>query len=301
MLPDTGGAAEAGEVPVGELESPRFNRVLVLILGATGSTIVGRALNVHPWVVTAGELLKVEGRVAATVICSCGSSLDECRYWADALPLVVDDAGRVRSFAPESFDRIALALGGRVLVDTSKKWCWKKARWPWSAWDRRDTGFILMVRDPRGYIATTVRNGFAVDERIRRYLRWMVRQERFRRRAAGRALVVYYEDLCRDPTAELRRICEWIGIPPDPSMAWPGRHAHHLLSANTSSYVRREEGIRLDDRWRDELDSREIDRIERATAQVPWLRSRYAFGTRPPAMWRRFAFRLRCELERLGP
>lgn len=73
-----------------------------------------------------------------------------------------------------------------------------------------------------------------------------------------------YEDLCRNPRAELTRVCEWLGLPYDPQMLEIGSADRHGVGGNPMRYGRRENAIRFDERWRDEIgaaDLRTFDKI----------------------------------------
>ena len=140
------------------------------------------------------------------------------------------------------------------------------AEWPWSAWWKSATGFLYLVRDPRAVIASSLRRNQTLADALRKHFKWAARFERLAVSHPERTLVVYYEDLCAAPELELRRICRWIGVAYEPGMRRPQEHEHHFAHSSSSPYARFwADGIRLDQRWRDELEPDVLAEIERRT------------------------------------
>jgi hypothetical protein len=68
---------------------------------------------------------------------------------------------------------------------------------------------------------------------------------------------VRYEDLCRQPEAELRRLCAWLGIDFQPSML-DFRNGRHNLGGNPMRWRRDENAVKIDDRWRQGLRAEDL-------------------------------------------
>ena len=66
---------------------------------------------------------------------------------------------------------------------------------------------------------------------------------------------VRYEDLCRDPTAELKRICRRLGVEFQPDMLRFRAREMHRIGGNAMRFRDGESEIRLDEAWRRELSS----------------------------------------------
>jgi hypothetical protein len=93
-----------------------------------------------------------------------------------------------------------------------------------------------------------------------------------------RSIVVYYEDLCREPERELKRICEWASLPYDARMLSDTDMQHHFMHSTVSPYTKSEFKIRFDERWQKELQPENRERIEAVMRKQPLLRSHYLEG-----------------------
>jgi hypothetical protein len=177
-----------------------------------------------------------------------------------------------RRFSPRLYDRIGEISGKDVLVDLSKTRVYRMSRW----WRDRGQRYIFLVRDPRGVLASVVRAGKDLDKALRKHKKWTSRLQRFVGKKGERALRVYYEDLADKPEAELRRICDFIGIEFVPEMLHPAEKTHHFIASSVSDYLKGSNEIRLDERWRTQLSYEQINRIERMMKRQKLLRDRYA-------------------------
>jgi hypothetical protein len=88
-----------------------------------------------------------------------------------------------------------------------------------------DARFVFLLRHPLSiarswHEADPTRR--PMNRAIPYTLKYMAALDRARRRLPG--LTVRYEDLTADPTAETRRICDYLGIPWEPGMIAYGRH-----------------------------------------------------------------------------
>jgi hypothetical protein len=238
----------------------------------SGSTLLGRLLDNHSRIACGGELGLLGQAIANRRPCSCGRPIAGCPFWQQALPSL---PGRTyREHRPADYDRLRATLDAEVLVDLSKSLCWRMVRWPWSRWWNSPTGFIYLVRDSRGVIASALRRKHPLADALRKHFKWARRFERLAASHAERTLVVHYEELCAAPVAELRRICRWIGVDYEPGMRGPQEHEHHFAHSSSSPYTHSNAGeIRLDERWRDELEPAVRAEIERrAQAQLFYWR-----------------------------
>jgi len=228
----------------------------------SGSTLLGRLLDSHSRISCAGELGLLGQAIASRRPCSCGRPVTDCPFWRRLLPLL---SGRsYREYRPADYERVRAALDADVLVDLSKALCWRMVRWPWSPWWNSATGFLYLVRDSRAVIASELRRKHPLAEALRKHFKWAARFERFAVSHPERTLVLYYEDLCATPELELRRICRWIGIAYEARMERPHEHEHHFAHSSTSRYGRSwSEEVRLDQRWRDELEPAVCAEVER--------------------------------------
>jgi len=70
-------------------------------------------------------------------------------------------------------------------------------------------------------------------------------------------LTVRYEDLCKNPSKELRRICKWLGIFYEEQML-DFRKDKHVIWGNPMLYRKEENRIYLDEKWKKELSTADL-------------------------------------------
>jgi len=91
--------------------------------------------------------------------------------------------------------------------------------------------FLVLARDPRGVLWSrhTWRhaNDQAVSERIREVAGDTRRLAAFYENNRSASTLVHYEQLCSDPAAVLRPLCDDLGVSFDPAMVHYGSAAHH--------------------------------------------------------------------------
>jgi hypothetical protein len=251
--------------------SPRFPLVFVLGVAHCGSTLLGRLLDMHSKVLCTGELMRTDLALEAGLPCGCGAQVGDCEFWRPRLPWI-EEATRFdyTRFSAQLYQRIAASAGAEVAVDLSKTRVWRLTR----RWPDRGEGYILLVRDSRGVLASAARVGKDLDRPLKKHVKWMKRLERFARSRGARALIVHYEDLCVDPAGELRRVCDFLGLEFEPAMLRPADRVHHFVHSSASGYLRESNEIQLDERWRDELPAQALARIEAAMERLEVFRNR---------------------------
>jgi hypothetical protein len=230
----------------------------------SGSTLLGRLLSCHSRIASAGELGLLGQAIADRRPCSCGRLIMDCQFWERLLPALRKRTHR--GYRPVDYESVRATLDADVLVDLSKSLCWRMVRWPWSPWWRSPTGFLYLVRDSRAIIASELRKKHPLAEALDKHFKWAARFERLAMSHPERTLVVHYEALCAAPELELRRICRWIGVAYEPGMLQPREHEHHFAHSSSSPYTRSwANEIRLDERWRHELEPAVLAEIDRRT------------------------------------
>ncbi|MDP9342179.1 MAG: sulfotransferase [Actinomycetota bacterium] len=160
---------------------------------------------------------------------------------------------------------------------------------------------LFMVRDPRDVYVSYSRNrelGGATLGLGNFVATWGLSVWNWKRQPAGdRRLLLRYEDLLRDPEAELLRVCTWLGIefsddvtrPTKLGKAWYGN----------SMFDQQFEGIstRPIGRWRDTLDRQDLEVIEALLGREMQEFGYELSGTRPTAV-RKVRSWLRCAPQR---
>lgn len=256
--------------------APRFDTLLLVGVGHSGSTLFGSLMNAHSSVGCVGEFARIGESIANDRPCSCGTKVEECSFWQPLLPAL----GGARSFDPFRLDLghyalLRRALGKPVVLDTSKSILVRMVdRW-FSRLKSPRVGFIFLVRDSRGVLNSALRQGKELEPRLDKHEKWVQRVERFIAKRPEQSSTLFYEDLCAGPEAELRRVCAWAGLEFEQGMLEPEGKPHHMVHANSMKYLGRSNQIRLDERWRTEVSPEARAKIEAVMRRVPLLRQRY--------------------------
>jgi hypothetical protein len=154
--------------------------------------------------------------------------------------------GLYRSFYRSVLD----AHGTFLFVDGSKSWR-RAALLARALQPTADIRIVHLVRDPRGFALSRWSHGDAPF----RESGWLWsdlhgRMESLRTLAPY--LLMRYEDLCSDPEGEVRKLFDFLQVPPEPVVTGPKyAEKHHLIGNNM---LRSFDGqVKLDTRWQAEL------------------------------------------------
>ncbi|MEM7308484.1 MAG: sulfotransferase [Planctomycetota bacterium] len=250
---------------------PRFPVVFIVGVGHSGSNLLSRLLSRHARIACVGETAWAGYAVAKGTPCTCGEAYADCDYWGSLLPRLEGDREYdYRRFTPELFEHLRRASGRDVLVDNSKTRVWRMAR----RW--KGVGFLFLVRDSRGVLASGLRKGGRpLEYLLKRHRKWVHRWARFAERRADETLVLRYEDLAREPTETLERVTDFLGVERDGALLSPSDAPYHFMYSHKTGSLDRGEAIRLDERWRDELPREAQARIQRSMRRVRLYRELY--------------------------
>ena len=102
-------------------------------------------------------------------------------------------------------------------------------------------------------MGSAARRGRNVPRLLRKHKKWMNRYWRYVKRKKENGLIVRYEDFCRQPESELRRICTFLGLDFEPAMLLPAEQEHHFIHSSMSPYLKNSNEIRVDERWRKDM------------------------------------------------
>lgn len=181
-----------------------------------------------------------------------------------------------------AFARAVLELtGSRIFVDASKERL--RAQYLLRYVDPQ-LRVIHLIRDPRGVADSTRRRGKLTSfEQAGR--RWARTNAAIARSLSAiddtRRLTVRYEDLCRDPDAEMQRIFAFCGVDPTVDVTAHLEAEQHLLG--NSMRLKGVSDVRLDQRWETSLEDADREAVE--TAAGWWFTQLYG----SPATERRAA------------
>lgn len=134
-----------------------------------------------------------------------------------------------------------------------------------------DAKFVYLVRDPRDYVLSWLRSPTHVGGVTAAAKVWQEEQRSGLAAYAGtipgaRILLVKYEDLVSDPSAELHRICGFLEIEAEPAMLEDLSNESHRSEAKR---IKNWENVASDvmrtnfGKYRDGLSARQVRRIER--------------------------------------
>lgn len=175
----------------------------------------------------------------------------------------------VRSAAQRSwvlFEAVAAFDGSSVVVDTSKDS--HRMKYLYLEHPQR-TKVIHLVRDGRGVAASYVRRRVASLEEMARM--WRTRNRNAELMLASiprhRRMRLRYEDLCTDLEGELSRVLRFAGIESEEDVGRLGVRELHSIPGNPAFLQRRDIVVRLDERWRRELDDEDFEVFDRVAGR----------------------------------
>ncbi len=267
-------------------DNGRFRALLLTGIAHCGSTLLGRMLGRHADVLCVGEVMRMQEALELGFQCSCGASFAECEFWGPRAELFERYGNDYRRFDLGFFDELAAGAQRSLVFDTSKTRVWRTRRNWRSGQAATRTGFVFLLRDSRGVLAATKRNGRDISHAAPRHAKWIRRLSKFARQERQRTLVMTYEGLCRDPDGELRRLLDFIELDWDDELRRPADAVHHLVHASASRYLAGSNDVRRDERWRTELTATELAAIEREMRRVPALVEHYLDDDAPTFAYR---------------
>lgn len=253
--------------------APRFSQIFVLGIGHSGSTLLGRMLDMHPDVLCVGELLRMEeALVYEKEKCSCGELVAACSFWARwraRVPEKVQRDYKQTDFA--LLEKLRTGEDRKVLVDLSKTRAYRLTK----RWHEPQVGYILLIRDPRGVLRSHIARGEDLANQLKAHKKWIGRLMDFAQDHKDRCLVMHYEDLVNAPEANIRAVCDFLGLQFVPELLRPDDKTHHFVRSSGSAYLKGANRFQLDERWRRELQPEIIALISSHLKSVPVYRDRY--------------------------
>ncbi len=241
--------------------------VFIACLPHSGSTLLSIILGKHPSLVGVGEVRNVLGHHVEDlrskgILCSCGNTIDGCRFWGSAAKQLAaigqqTVAGEYRTV----LDHFGNTFGtDKYFVDASKKV---------EVLDilRRDPNVDLrvihLVRDVRSFVIS------ALDKTGKRRARGLDRSSRFRVPSfffwhwhrgnqkiqrfvkAHRipTLQVSYEELCLHTNPVLNEICTFLSVEPLEFSGSLSGSESHVIRGNHMRFTSKGKSVSYDYRW----------------------------------------------------
>ena len=128
-----------------------------------------------------------------------------------------------------------------------------------------DIKVLHLVRDPRGYVSSALKNrNERIESAIRSWNRCAGHMERLSRvLRPDQLMLLRYEDLCADVDGQMARIARFAGVEP---MSGPirFREVEHHIVGNRMRLSDSSE-VTLDEIWRKRLDSVQVEKVRYRT------------------------------------
>lgn len=159
------------------------------------------------------------------------------------------------------------ATGCPIILDSSKDVRRMKALY---LADPEPFRVIRLFRDGRAVAAsTTERRHISMEHAARE---WSEVQHRLDLALLTvpreRVHTVHYEELCASPHTVIARVCAFLQIPFEPQMLELRKAEAHGVGGNPMRFRREERQIRLDERWRAELDPSDLVTFDRIAGKA---------------------------------
>jgi len=157
--------------------------------------------------------------------------------------------------------------GASVVVDSSKNPGTLKNRW---LHDPERFRLLFQVRDGRAVARSQMRrDGSDMATAARDWRRMNINLLAMLASIPRRSILkVRYEDLCSEPDVQLRRISEFAGLETPPEGLDLRKSEAHNIGGNPMRFRKDEREIRLDERWRTDLDEEELAIFERVAGRL---------------------------------
>ena len=164
------------------------------------------------------------------------------------------------------FDAIGEVTGSDYVVDSSKdisRFFFLHAYRP------EDTYLLINKRDPIRYANSYIKQGIMPEESLKsRYRFYKILEDIISNSPDVNYREVKYEALCEDPLSTRNDIASFIGIKhPEELKEVMDTRGYHLVEGNPMRY-KGEIKIRLDDKWKQELNAQELSKISNLVKEI---------------------------------
>lgn len=241
--------------------------IVVTCLGHSGSTLLDLILGGHPKIIGLGEVFSATGWLSrrksnpSDARCTCGQNAAECRFWgpvAQSIRSAPNPPPEVR-YRPV-LETFATVFGhDSIPVDISKnsKDRLRTINTIRSISPGTDIRAIHLIKDVRAFVVSRTDRDRAKHFPIRPMLvlfwQWYLENRRIRRQFVGAGvplMTLGYDELCLAPMDSVRRITDFLGLEPHPSMSDISRTSSHALRGNRMRLdPKKNRQILYDPRW----------------------------------------------------
>lgn len=175
---------------------------------------------------------------------------------------VAPDHHRAARASMEWYRAIREATCAALVVDSSKDP--RRLKWLYTVAPAQYR-LIYLIRDGRAVTASGIRRrGHSMEEEATRWRALQRRSQAAQRSIpTGQKLRVMYEELCAEPGRVLREIQQFLGVPEEADVTTIRKEGSHNIGGNAMRLRGGETTIRLDDRWKRELDADQLAVFDR--------------------------------------
>ncbi|MCK6438805.1 MAG: sulfotransferase [Planctomycetes bacterium] len=170
------------------------------------------------------------------------------------------------------YDAVRHATGKPIIVDSSKGAARFKTLY---LLDPLNTRMIFLLRDGRAVanslmkLSHTKGKPLTIEQAARTWKRHVSNALWVRLSVPTRSmLTVRYEELCTSAEPVLRAICDFIGVGFEPAMLELNKNVAHIVGGNPMRMRRDESAIALDERWRQELTTENLNVFDRIAGKL---------------------------------
>ncbi|MCG3137633.1 MAG: hypothetical protein HJJLKODD_01482 [Phycisphaerae bacterium] len=222
-------AAQSAALPVQRITPEGDHLVFLLAPMRSGSTLLRKIIDSHPRLCSPAETWFLMPLINMWNGRGPGDGYDAAQAAAALQGLVNQDGFMVaaRQFAAEVYNRLR-SPEAQLLIDKTPFYL-RIAQYLPMLFPR--ARYLLLLRDPRGTVWS-----FHTWEKItspgiadisQRVARELMTQYDFQQAHPDSTAIIHYEELCANPEAACRRMCDFLQVPFEPSMMQYGRYRHH--------------------------------------------------------------------------
>lgn len=163
-------------------------------------------------------------------------------------------------------DVIREVTGASLLVNSSKVYRYGVGMYMSRP---QETRFVLLRRDGRGVMYSRMKNGLDRNEGVQAWINYYSRSLKLLEKYVKPEHVLHlkYEEIASNPTAELARICLFLGLDFKPEMLDFRDKKYHVLNGNGMRMSGSSE-IRLDEKWRSGLSKDDLAYFQKHAGHI---------------------------------
>ena len=244
--------------------------VFIICEKRSGSTWLSFVLGSHASAVCLGEYYRFFTSMDLAICSLChGKGKKECEVLY----------GIHKKKPDEAFDFAFERTKKNILIDNSKETGWADK---FLYHDRFQAKLIHLVREPRGWFASEKRRTeMSVADAMQRWLGNNANIKNFIEKNQAQHMLVFYDDLAREPKRYFPQLCDFIGMPFETTALEYWNFQHHgpggngaaydvigqypnsiLITGDDKYYQQKSKQPFYDQRWKKHLNTEQISYIE---------------------------------------